>query len=155
MKRAAGYLSGSFLKSLGIGILVFFPGTLFVIVLAIILAITIVGIPVAVLLVMSLFALFMLGFFTCALELGRFVTGKLSVDGDSPFVHGIVGLFLLSILGIIGALMFVNPFFGPMGTVFRVLGFFVNFVALILGVGAFIASKGGSRSPEAKIPPPA
>ena len=155
MKRAAAYLSGSFLKSLGIGILVLFPGTLCVVALTIILAITIVGIPVAVLLVMSLFALSVLGFFTSALGLGAFVSRKLNIEGDSPYVHGIIGLFLLSIVGIIASFMSLNPFFGPMSAVLRVLGFFINFAALVLGIGAFIASKGGSRSPLPKAPPAA
>jgi len=155
MRRAATYLSNSFLKSLGIGLLVLFPGSVFVVVLTIILAITIVGIPVAVLLVMSLVALFMLGFLTSALELGRFVTTKLGMEADSPYVHGVIGLCLLALLGIIGSFMSLSPFLGHMSGVFRAFGFLVNFVALVFGVGAFVASKGGSQPPPAPLPPSA
>jgi len=151
--RASQYLYASFLKSLGIGILVLFPGTLFVLILAVILAITIVGIPVAVLLVFSLFALFVLGYFTSALELGKFVARKLNAETDSPYIHGILGLFLLAILGIIAAIMYLNPFFGPARVALRVLGVLINFVAATVGIGAFIASRGGSR-PAAEQPRP-
>lgn len=153
LQRAAQYLSASFLKSLGIGILVLFPGTLFAVILTIILCITIVGIPVAVLLMLSLFALFVLGYFTSALELGKFVARKLNTETDSPYVHGILGLFLLAILGIIAAIMYLNPFFGPARLSLRILGGLFNLVAVTVGVGAFIASKGGSQPAGPQAPP--
>ncbi len=153
LERAAQYLSASFFKSLGIGVLVLFPGTLFAIVLTIILAITIVGIPVAVLLMLSLFALFVLGYFTSALELGKLVARKLNTETDSPYVHGILGLFLLAILGIIAAIMYLNPFFGPARLALRILGGLFNLVAVTVGVGAFISSKAGSRPAGPQAPP--
>ncbi len=155
LQRASQYLSASFGKSFGIGLLVLFPGTLFAIILTVILAITIVGIPVAVLLILSLFALFVLGYFTSALELGRFVAKKFNAETDSPYIHGILGLFLLAILGIIAAIMYLNPFFGPARVALRVLGVLINFVAITVGVGAFISSRGGSRRAAESLPQPA
>jgi hypothetical protein len=152
--RASQYMSASFGKSFGIGLLVIFPGTLFVVILTIILAITIVGIPVAVLLILSLFALYVLGYFTTALELGRFVAGKFNAETDSPYIHGMIGLFLLAILGIIAAILYLNPFFGPLRVALRVLSILINFIAISVGVGAFIASRGGSRPAAGKIAPP-
>lgn len=150
MANAAAHASGSFLKSFGVGILVAISGTVLVTVLAIILAITIVGIPVAVLLVLSFVALFVLGYFVSALALGSFVARKFNVEQESVFVHGFIGIFLLSILGIIAAFLFFNPWMGPARVLLRVVGGLANFVAVMTGVGAFILSKGGglSRAPR-------
>ena len=61
MRRAADFTGGSFLKSAAMGLLLFFGGLVLVVILAIILAITIVGIPVAILLVLSFAALLGIG----------------------------------------------------------------------------------------------
>jgi hypothetical protein len=150
MSNAAALASGSFLKSFGVGLLVLIAGTVLVVVLAIILAITIVGIPVAVLLVLSFIALFVLGYFVSALALGSFVARKFNIEQESVFVHGFIGIFLLSILGIVAAFLFFNPWMGPARTLLRVVGGLANFVAVMTGVGAFIVSKGGglSRAPK-------
>lgn len=152
MANASSHASGSFLKSFGVGLLVLFAGTVLVAVLSIILAITIVGIPVAVLLVLSFIALFVLGYFVAALALGSFVARKCNMERESVYVHGFIGIFLLSILGIIAGFMFFNPWMGPARGMLRVVGGLANFVAVMTGVGAFISSKGGSLSRAPKAP---
>jgi preprotein translocase subunit YajC len=146
MNNASAHASGSFLKSFGVGLLVLFAGTVLVAVLSIILAITIVGIPVAVLLVLSFVALFVLGYFVSAIALGSFVARKCNMERESVYVHGFIGIFLLSILGIIAGFMFFNPWMGPARAMLRGVGGVINFVAVMTGVGAFIVSKGGSLS---------
>jgi hypothetical protein len=150
MVGAAAYAGGSFLKSFGVGLLVLFAGTVLVAVLAIILAITIVGIPIAVLLVLSFVGLFVLGYFVSALALGSFIARKCNMERESVYVRGFLGVFLLSILGIIAAFMFFNPWMGPARAMLRVVGGLANFVAVMTGVGAFIASKGGSLARASK-----
>jgi hypothetical protein len=153
MTVAGKTAAGSFLKSFGVGLLVLFAGTVLIAVLAIILAITIVGIPVAVLLVLSYAALFALGYFVSALALGAFVSRKFNLESDSVYIHGIIGLFLLSIIGIIASFMFFNPLFGPIRVTLVAVGALIKFVALVTGVGAFIVSKGGSVPRVRKLPP--
>ena len=154
MSAAAAYVTGSFLKSFGIGLLVLFAGSVLVTVLSIILAITIVGIPVAVLLVLSFIALFVLGYFVAALALGAFVCKKCNMESDSVYIHGIIGLFLLAIFGIISGFMFFNPWMASFRAMLRVFGGIIGFVALVTGVGAFIASRGGSLSRAPKVASP-
>ena len=150
LTKASAYVGESFLKSFGVGLLVLFAGTVFIVMVSVILAITIVGIPVAVLLVLSFVALFVLGYFVAALALGRFVGKKLNLESKSVYLQGIMGLFLLAILGIIASFMFINPYLGPIRVTLRVFGALINFVAVVIGVGAFIASKGGSRRRTSK-----
>ncbi len=152
MSNASAHASGSFLKSFGVGLLILFAGTVLVAVLSIILAITIVGIPVAVLLVLSFIALFLLGYLVSALALGSFIARKCNMEKESVYVHGFIGIFLLAIFGIIAGFMFFNPWMGPARAMLRVIGGLANFVAVMTGVGAFIVSRGGSFSREPKPP---
>ena len=126
MRRAADFTGGSFLKSAAMGLLLFFGGLVLVVILAIILAITIVGIPVAILLVLSFAALLGIGYSVSALALGSFVTRRFGVEGNSIYVQAIVGLFLLAILGIIASFMTTIPFLAPPRTVLRVAGGIAN-----------------------------
>jgi preprotein translocase subunit YajC len=144
MTNASSHASGSFAKSFGVGLLVLIAGTVLVAVLSIILAITIVGIPVAVLLVLSFVALFVLGYFVSSLAIGSFVARKCNMEWDSVYVRTFIGIFILSIFGIIAAFLFFNPWMGPARVMLRVVGGLLNFVAVMTGVGAFIVSKGGS-----------
>jgi hypothetical protein len=152
MTNASSHASGSFLKSFGVGLLVLFAGTVLVTVLSVILAITIVGIPLAVLLVLSFVALFLLGYFVSALAIGSFVARKCNMEWDSVYVRTFIGIFLLSIFGIIAAFMFFNPWMGPARVLLRVVGGLFNFVAVMTGVGAFIVSRGGSRPQAPRVP---
>jgi hypothetical protein len=149
MTNAAAYAGSSFLKSFGAGFLVLIAGTVLIAILAIILAITIVGIPVAVLLVLSFVALFLLGYFVAAIAIGSFAARKFNIGADSVYVHAIVGLFLLAILGIIASFMFFNPLMGPFRSLLRVLGGLFNFVAVVTGVGAFLLSRAGTLGGKA------
>ena len=155
MRRSATLVFGSFLKSLGVGFLVVFLGSILAVVLAIILAITIVGIPVSILILLSLVALIVMGYFVSALALGEFLTAKFNIETDSSMIKGLVGLFALALLGIISSIMFFNPFLMPVRVLLRNLGNFINFLAVITGVGAFVLSRAGSVSTETKPELPA
>jgi hypothetical protein len=146
MTNAASYAGSSFLKSFGAGLLVALAGSVLILILAIILAITIVGIPVALLLVLSFVALFLLGYIVAAIAIGGFVSRKFNIGGESVYVHGLIGLFLLAILGIVASFMFFNPLMGPFRAMLRVAGGLLNFVAVLTGVGAFLLTKGGSSA---------
>lgn len=150
MKRSSNYVFGSFFKSLGIGALVLFIGSIVVIILAAIFSITIIGIPIAILIVFSFIALIVLGFFVSSLAVGRAVAKKFNVESESPYLHGLLGLFLLSVLSFISALMIFNPFMTPFRYLLKSLGFFLQLLAVLTGMGAFITSKAGALSKETK-----
>jgi hypothetical protein len=154
MTAAGDYLSGSFLKSFGAGLLILFAGSILVVIISIILAITIIGIPVAVLLVLSFIALLVIGYFVGALALGSFVCRKCNMESDSVYLHGIIGIFLLAILGIIASFMFFAPWMGPFRAMLRVFGAIAGFLAVTAGVGAFILSRGGSLPGAPKVERP-
>ncbi len=146
IRRSSEYIFGSFFKSLGVGILVLFVGGIVVGLVGAILSITIIGIPVAILLALSFAALILVGYFVSALALGRFVVKKFNIENDSIFVHGIIGLFGLSLLGILSSMMWFAPYFLPARVILKSMGAFLNFLALFTGVGAFVLSKMGQLS---------
>ncbi len=150
MRRSSTLVFGSFLKSLGIGALVLVPGGLVVLLLAVIFSITIIGIPVAILIVFSFIALCILGYFVSSVALGRVICSKFNIESDSPFVHGIIGMLVLSILSIISSFMLFGPFIMPLRFLLRALGIFIQLIALLIGVGAFVASKAGTATVNAR-----
>lgn len=143
MQKSSDYIFGSFFKSLGVGVLVIFIGGAVVGLLAVILSITIIGIPVAILLVLSLVALIMVGYFVSAFALGHVIVEKININGDSMFVKGIIGLFALTIFGLLSGMMWFAPYLIPARIILKSLSAFLNFLALFAGTGAFILSKGG------------
>jgi len=153
MRRAGSHATGAFLKSFGVGLLVFFGGLVLVIILTIILAITIVGIPVAVLLDFSYIALLVLGYFVSAFALGDFLSAKFNLEGNSVYGRALIGLVALSIFGIVASFMFFNPILGPARIILRVISYCINFVAVMTGVGAFILSRAGSNALKPGSPP--
>ena len=154
MKRSATHVFGSFFKSLGIGALVLFVGSIVVGIIAAILAITIVGIPITILIICSFLALCILGYFVSALAIGQTVVKKFNIETDSAFLQGLIGLFLLAVLSIVSGLMFFNPFLNPLSLLIKGIGGFINLLALLTGIGAFIISKMGTLSKEIKPPLP-
>lgn len=146
MSRSSEYVFGSFFKSLGIGVLVLLLGGIVVAIMAIILSITIIGIPVAILLVLSYVALIIMGYFVSALALGKIVAGKFNVETDSRFIHGLLGMFILAVLGLISSMMWFNPILVHTSSMLKGLHSFLNFLAVFAGTGAFVMSKAGILS---------
>jgi hypothetical protein len=117
MKMSSDHVFGSFFRSLGVGILV--------------------------LLVLSYGALLLLGYFVSALALGRLLCQKFGPNGASPFLSGFMGLFLITLPGLMAAMMWVMPFLMPIQILLKTLAVFLGFLAAALGSGALIISKAG------------
>ncbi len=143
MKTSSDHVFGSFFKSLGVGILVLLVGSVVVLILGVVLSITIIGIPVALLLVLSYGALLLLGYFVSALALGRLLCQKFGPNGASPFLCGFMGLFLITLPGLMAAMMWVMPFLMPIQILLKTIAVFLGFLAVALGSGALIISKAG------------
>lgn len=155
MRRSSDHVFGAFFKSLGVGALVILLGTLAVAIMVVILSITIIGIPIAVLLALSYAALLVLGYFVGALALGRLICRRFGFCGDSAVLHGMFGIFLLSVFGLLASLMWINPFLLPARAMLTTLGGFLGFIAVLTGTGALIISRVGMRPVESRpaIPP--
>lgn len=143
MKISSDHVFGSFFKSLGVGVLVLLVGSVVVLILGVVLSITIIGIPVALLLVLSYGAFLLIGYFVSALALGRLLCKKFGPIGASTFLCGFMGLFLITLPGFIAAMMWVVPFLVPIQILLKTIAVFLIFLAVTLGSGALIISKAG------------
>ncbi|HSG29141.1 MAG TPA: hypothetical protein VLA34_11725, partial [Candidatus Krumholzibacterium sp.] len=83
MQKSCTFVSGSFFKALGVGVLVLVFGSIVVGIVAAILSITIIGIPVAILLGLSYGALILMGYFVSAVALGKFLSAKFNLESSS------------------------------------------------------------------------
>lgn len=154
MEKSSRCVFGSFFKSLGIGALVVFVGSILVGIVCVIFAITVIGIPIAILLGICYAVFFMLGYFVSAFAIGKVVVSKLNLQTKSPFIQGFMGIFLLSLLGLIAKVIAVYPLMGALSSIFSILGGFISFIALLTGVGAIVLSRGGkfALGEEKKVP---
>jgi hypothetical protein len=144
LDRSADHIESSFLKSVGLGALVFVFGSLLVLIVAIIIGITIIGIPVSVLMILCYVAFMFLGYFVGVFALGRVVSRKFNLGADSRYVQGIIGLLILALFGIISTGMSLVIPFVPFTMLISLIGKFISFLALLAGVGAFIISRAGT-----------
>ena len=133
--RAADWIGREPLRSLGLGfvILVCLP------VLALLLLVTIVGIPLALILVMLYLLLLFLGWVTAALFLGR--KGLALLRNERP----------VSTAGRIGALLAAVVVLWLLGQV-PIVGGWITFAALVLGIGALVWQGWPRRSTPAPAP---
>jgi hypothetical protein len=144
LDRSADFIARDFLKSVGLGALVFVFGSLLVLIVSIIIGITIIGIPVSILMVLCYIAFLFLGYFIGAFTLGRAVSRRFNMGADSRYVQGIIGLFIIALFGFISSAMKIALPFVPVAALISLIGKFVSFLALLAGVGAFIVSRAGT-----------
>ncbi len=118
--------------------------------LMVLLAVTIIGIPIAILLPFVYVIMTLLGFIGVAVATGQRFTG---IAGGSPYRAMALGLIILYGLLLVGALFAMGP--GPLhfaGSIFGFLGIAIVFVASTVGLGAVVTSRFGTRE---KAPRPA
>ncbi len=150
------YLSANALSSFlwGLGALVLFVPMLLVVVFAVILlCITIVGIPLAIALLLGYvvgFALLMVAGYLCgSLALGHRIAPRLARGGQEAsqgraMLYGILGGFGLIAVGkVLHSIWLLGPLFPAIGGILSVLGWIVGWLALVMGMGALLASGGG------------
>jgi len=117
----------------------------------ILLVVTVIGIPIAILLPFVFVIMLLLGFIGVAVAIGQRFAGG---DGGSAYRAMGMGVIILYGLWIIGALFKMGP--GPIhfaGSIFGFLGMAVVFVAATVGLGAVITSRFGTREKIAKAAP--
>jgi hypothetical protein len=124
----------------------------------VVLAVSIIGIPLLVLVPFGLLAFLLavlVGFSGVALRIGRWAVGT----SRPPFVALAVGVTLVAAVGLLArGLALVPAPLWPLTWMVGVAGFFVEYVAWTVGLGAALLTRFGSRGlpygPPAAYPPP-
>ncbi|MGD9402627.1 MAG: hypothetical protein PVF95_10210 [bacterium] len=117
----------------------------------VLLVVTIIGIPIAILLPFVFAIMMLLGFIGVAAATG----GKFVPDTNGGSYKSMaIGVIMLYALVILGALLRMGP--GPMhfaGSVIGFIGWAIVFVAVTVGLGAVITSRFGTREKQPKAVP--
>lgn len=140
--------------------LLFFPALIFV---TVILAVSIIGIPLLVLVPVAVLALVvatLLGFAAVAQSLGRWAAGRFGWHLTEPFMPVVVGVGMIQGLTILARLIGLpGGVFGVFAFALVALGFFIKYAAWTMGLGAMTLSLLGrdwrrpNASPAAAAPP--
>jgi hypothetical protein len=112
----------------------------------VLLAITIIGIPVAILLPMVYILALLMGYTAVGLAVGERFSGG---NGKSPYMSVALGILMLQGLSIIAAIIRLpGSWLGAVGFVVAVVGWAVIFVASTVGLGAVVMTRFGTRRPK-------
>ncbi len=145
MVRIQDHLQRSFLKNLGAGFLICFLGMFVVSFLLFVLVITLIGIPLALLLIVSCVAMFIIARTAFVYALGVKVNNTLKLQTDNPFAVVVVGTATLYLPALLAFAISLPPFGDSIGTVLRFFGMLVSFCGYLAGLGALLMSRFGSR----------
>ena len=132
-------LAGSLWLSVGLGAMV-------VAVLG--LAITVIGIPVAVILALGFVGVLLLAYFTAATLLGERLFAMTGGSRTSAWGAAAVGLALLELPGLLRIGILSVDGLEQLAFGLQMLSLALRFGAVSLGFGAIVATRGGARSPE-------
>jgi hypothetical protein len=143
----------------GLGVELFFVPVL--IVVAVILAISIIGIPLLLLIpfvVLAFLLALLVGYTAVSQAVGEWAGSRSGRVLGSPFVAVIVGVLLIQAIHLIGELFDIFPgFLWFFAVMFGVVGFFVRYAAWTVGLGAvFLTARRsgqGSAAVVAPLPP--
>jgi hypothetical protein len=128
------------------GQILFFP-VLFLVV--VVLAISIVGIPLLIAVPFAILALMvgtLLGFTALAKSIGHEAENRFGWDHANPYLSMLIGVGLIMAVTFFGAAIGVagGPF-GVFGVILGILGFVIQYVAWTIGFGALLLTRFGTR----------
>jgi len=145
--KSEEHLSDNYLKSFGVGLLSAFIAVFGLIVVSVLLLITIIGIPLAILLWISCAGILIFAWTVFAFALGRLVANRLQIQTDSAFLMVFIGAVVINLPSVIawGLGLGLPEFLAPVSFAFAVLSWFIKGFAYLAGIGALILSRFGSR----------
>ncbi len=115
----------------------------------VILAISIIGIPLLLVIPFALLALkigILLGFVAVAKYVGHEAERRFGWEHTNPYLSILVGVGFLSVLLLFGsALGLIGGPFGVFGAILTVIGIVIQFAALTIGFGLFLLTRFGTR----------
>ncbi|MGE0639256.1 MAG: polymer-forming cytoskeletal protein [Thermoanaerobaculia bacterium] len=121
--------------------LLFFP---VLIVVTVILAVSVIGIPLLVLVPVAMLAFviaMLVGYVAVARSIGRWARDRFGWNMSEPFVTVLVGVLILQGATLAGRLVSIpGGFLGLVGFALVCLGFFVKYMAWTMGLGAMVLS---------------
>jgi hypothetical protein len=159
VKKSRDFLNAQYLRSFGWGFAISFGAIFIIPVLLILLAITIIGIPLDILIAFLLVGVLILAWTVFAYDLGKRLDERLDLAIAGPFWILAVGMAALHLPIFVGYGLSMFAFLSPVGLALRILGKVIFLFAFVTGLGALVMSKFGKNtitfSDGESAPPPA
>jgi hypothetical protein len=153
LNRALDALCSRPTVCLGQGLLWLFAGHLLLAFLMAVLILTLIGIPLALLLCIAYLALALLALGVTSHQLGARAAIAWGLGWSHRFSFTLLGLFLLHLPGLLGALFGLVPGLGVVAGLLIGLDVLLRIVALAYGLGALILCRFGRRALPPASPP--
>jgi len=154
VERVSTHISSSMFKCFGTGVLASIIGLFALLIVMIPLIITIVGIPLAIILFVSCIGIYVIACATFVFTLGRAIAVRAGIQGGS-FTYLIIGILVMSVPEVIA---FVTDVAGHGALApyvfFQVVSTFAWLFAYVVGLGAIVLSRFGTRPVEPAPPSP-
>jgi hypothetical protein len=151
--RSQEHAAAGVLKCFGTGFLVLFVGSIVVPIVCCILIITIIGSPLAGMLIVSCVAVWIMSRTVAAYAVGVKVSQKINLQTQNPFAIVLVGTSILFIPALLGVGISLWPLGSAPGFLFIMAGLLIGLFADLVGLGAIFVSRFGSRG-FATLPAP-
>ncbi len=153
IERTGEHMSASFLRSFGAGVLASIALDFGIAIVTIPLIITVVGIPLAVILVLSYVGVFVIACTVFVHEVGRALSGRAGM-GAGVFGRLLLGFAVLAIPEF-AAFVADSVAHAPMGlyVFLKIVSTVVWLFAYVVGLGAIVLSRFGTRPPVGSEPP--
>lgn len=143
--RGRSCLKLEYFKSFGWGLLVCFIGTFVIPILMVLLAITLIGIPLALLLAVCTILVLFIGLTVFALDLGLRIKERMNLSASNQYALVLIGSVVLFLLMFIGNGFMVIPFIWGLGFTIKILANLFILFGIICGIGALFSSRFGTR----------
>ena len=143
--------SGRGSESFGLGLIMALVGHFVLVGLCAILVLTVIGIPVAILVLMAVALVDLVAVGVASLGVGRRICRSLNLGCENPWRAVRMGMLALHAVAFVAAMM--GAFGLPTILVLLIswMGRLIKFVAFCSGLGAIILSRFGARSPVVKV----
>jgi hypothetical protein len=139
---------------LGYGLLVTLLGHIGLTILFGVLVLTVIGIPLALLLLLGIVFFGLLAVAIVALEVGRWTCRVMNLSWNQNWFLAMLGLLVLHAISFLGGLIGLWHQMAPLALMLGILGVGIKLVAYCFGIGALIISRFGNRSPSTEIAQP-
>ncbi len=119
-------------------------------------AITVIGIPVAIFLILAVPLVAFIGYLAGAMALGRRISVGIGRPVTSPLRSLLLGIAIIGVLAVFGRIVGLVGFLGPFGFAFRMVSWALFSFAAITGLGAIamvMATRFRSRAARPDTPP--
>lgn len=138
-------LQNSPLASLGLGTLAALAGHITVAILLVVLVLTVIGMPLALLVTLALALLVLAAIVACSAAVGQYICKMVTGQCRAHWLAVLVGMLVLHSVSFVGSVLAQTSESATIVSTFVILGILIKMTAYLLGLGAIIISRFGLK----------